>query len=322
MARIGVTYEEVSDVADQILQQQKNPTIERVRAALGGTGSFGTLSKHLQTWRNQRLLSGVQKNPKKVLPSDAVSRAVDQVWQQLNEQTQAEIKSIQQQSAETIEQLTAEKLNLVEKNTQLAQTLEKLKIENNHLVSDLTLIQKTLIEQQKVCAVLEETVNSKEILLQQYQLENEAKFSELKNHYGLHIKDLKEQFEQTQKQHQQAFSDLKEQTEKQRQTLIVEIDQLRVAKQKTETAHLKAATELIQQQKLNSELKEQVKELKTDMKILNQEKQTLNRNYEEVEKQVAILGSEINLKNTLFKEFKEQLNILTQEIIAKLPEPK
>lgn len=47
MPRYGITYEEVVQAAEGLLQQQRNPTLESVREYLGDTGSFATLSNIL-----------------------------------------------------------------------------------------------------------------------------------------------------------------------------------------------------------------------------------------------------------------------------------
>ncbi|QNK01375.1 DNA-binding protein [Dyella telluris] len=51
MAR-GITQDQVSAVAETILYVGENPTVEKVRAALG-TGSPNTITRMLETWRGQ-----------------------------------------------------------------------------------------------------------------------------------------------------------------------------------------------------------------------------------------------------------------------------
>lgn len=48
----GITQEQVNKAADAILGTGKNPTVEKVRAALG-TGSPNTVTRMLEVWRNQ-----------------------------------------------------------------------------------------------------------------------------------------------------------------------------------------------------------------------------------------------------------------------------
>ena len=48
----GITQAQVDDAADALLAAGENPTVEKVRAALG-TGSPNTVTRMLDTWRNQ-----------------------------------------------------------------------------------------------------------------------------------------------------------------------------------------------------------------------------------------------------------------------------
>ena len=52
MARIGITYAEVEQAASLLVADGKNPTVDAVRAALGGTGSKSTLAPMLKRWKS------------------------------------------------------------------------------------------------------------------------------------------------------------------------------------------------------------------------------------------------------------------------------
>ena len=51
--RIGVTYDEVAAIADQIVAGGAEPTIRNVRDRLG-RGSYSTIHRHLTAWRDAR----------------------------------------------------------------------------------------------------------------------------------------------------------------------------------------------------------------------------------------------------------------------------
>ena len=51
MSRVGITFEEVATIAENISKNGEMPTIDKVRMALG-TGSFTTISKYLNSWRH------------------------------------------------------------------------------------------------------------------------------------------------------------------------------------------------------------------------------------------------------------------------------
>ena len=51
--RTGITFEQVATLADAIAAQGGRPTLRGVRAELG-SGSMGTIQKHLATWQGRR----------------------------------------------------------------------------------------------------------------------------------------------------------------------------------------------------------------------------------------------------------------------------
>lgn len=52
MARSGVLYVHVAQAATQIMAEGHNPTIDSIRAALGGTGSKSTIAPLLKRWKS------------------------------------------------------------------------------------------------------------------------------------------------------------------------------------------------------------------------------------------------------------------------------
>jgi hypothetical protein len=51
MARPGITREQVFEAANKLKAEGKQITMQRVRDALGETGSFTTISRLLEEWR-------------------------------------------------------------------------------------------------------------------------------------------------------------------------------------------------------------------------------------------------------------------------------
>lgn len=52
MARAGITHAEVEQAASDLAADGKNPTVDAVRAALGGTGSKSTIAPMLKRWKS------------------------------------------------------------------------------------------------------------------------------------------------------------------------------------------------------------------------------------------------------------------------------
>lgn len=97
MSRNGITYEQVELAAEKVLDNGDNPTIERVRNILGGTGSNTTIAKHLNEWKSKRLRASTQDLPPRIETPDPVNKAVSLVWQQIRDEAHIEIKSINEQ---------------------------------------------------------------------------------------------------------------------------------------------------------------------------------------------------------------------------------
>src|SRR5437016_4369987 len=53
MARVGITYQDVINAAQELDAQGKNPTIEMIRILIG-SGSNSTISQHLRTWKSKK----------------------------------------------------------------------------------------------------------------------------------------------------------------------------------------------------------------------------------------------------------------------------
>ena len=78
MARVGITKEQVFGAANKLLSQGIHPSINAVREELGGTGSNGTIHKHLKVWSDDR---PKQQQAEFVLPVDltnGIGRVVEQ----------------------------------------------------------------------------------------------------------------------------------------------------------------------------------------------------------------------------------------------------
>lgn len=53
MPRTGITREQVFDAANRLMQRGQQPSVARIRAALG-SGSFSTIHQYFQDWKSFR----------------------------------------------------------------------------------------------------------------------------------------------------------------------------------------------------------------------------------------------------------------------------
>ena len=105
MARLGVTYQDIANAADQILGQGKQPTIELIRNLLG-TGSTTTIANHLRKWRAEQDGSSsvaIKEN----LPQEYVS-LMKGLWQRLLADADKQVTANMQESDQRIAQLQQE----------------------------------------------------------------------------------------------------------------------------------------------------------------------------------------------------------------------
>ncbi|MBD8873729.1 DNA-binding protein [Rhodanobacter sp. DHB23] len=117
MAR-GITQDQVNTAADALLGAGENPTVEKVRAALG-TGSPNTVTRMLDTWRSglaERLCKTLQLPD---LPPE-VGQAMTTLWQLAVGHAEG---LLQTRLAAERAALTANETRLVEERTRWAATL-------------------------------------------------------------------------------------------------------------------------------------------------------------------------------------------------------
>ncbi len=123
MNRLGITFEKVVEAAETIQAKGENPTIDRVRSFLGGTGSNTTIGKYLHNWRNQLVhTSSVGSSS---TPPDPVQMAVKRVWQQIREETDAEILTIKEEAVRAVSIAEEKVLAEINEREQLAHKCQK-----------------------------------------------------------------------------------------------------------------------------------------------------------------------------------------------------
>ena len=144
--RKGITQEQVNAAADAIVSGGENPTVEKIRQALG-TGSPNTVTRMLDTWRNSlaQRLREVIKLPE--VPPEA-GQAFAEVWRLAltHAETVARKTLAEEQNAIFAEQtsLTQERklweIALAEAQTRAAEHIAKLNLAEAQLSERQTLI--------------------------------------------------------------------------------------------------------------------------------------------------------------------------------------
>lgn len=110
MARVGITKEQVFAAANQLVAQGTHPSINAVRDVLG-TGSNGTIHKHLKEWTDAR---PTQKAPEFVLPvelTNSLGKVIEQEKAKAAKEVEDKLAQVQAQAdtlADDVERLEAQ----------------------------------------------------------------------------------------------------------------------------------------------------------------------------------------------------------------------
>jgi len=121
MARPGITYLQVAQVATELKAKHTNPTIESIRHKLG-TGSNSTIAGHLKRWRQEHEPDVFQDRRTSLPPEWLVK--METLWEELKQQANHDIEKIKSEHAKQIEKLELENKNLAHESQALQQKLE------------------------------------------------------------------------------------------------------------------------------------------------------------------------------------------------------
>jgi len=150
MGRLGVTYEEVERVCEQLRNNGVTPNQRNVRAELG-TGSASTILKHIQNWTDNATSERLQsvQVPQSVLDSisfaiaDAVSEAIshrDEMLQDAKAQLSDTLTSLEKQeqdNSELISQVEINRNNAEQREIELQKMLSAKETQNEELSSQV-----------------------------------------------------------------------------------------------------------------------------------------------------------------------------------------
>lgn len=305
MGRIGVTYEQFSKAANEVLITGQFPTIEKVRLILG-VGSNTTLNAYMNRWKDEFIKNHLAGTKTTAIP-DPVQRVVNEVWETLRTESKAESEQVQVEAQAAIK--TAQQAQAAaEQQVKLLQTqVDKLNLDLNHSQANFKMLQDELIETRKRCAVAEERAQLSESREKALREETHQRLSELEQSHQETIKQLASQFKAHEQHYQKDIAYYKSALEEQRQRYMVELENNKIAKTNAEKAQLKAETELHQQIDRYKELVERAKAFEFDLTLAKQHQQ-------EAEKALIVCQTEIKLKDATIQALKQKWEETTEQI--------
>lgn len=286
---MGITLIDVERAAEKICSIGENPTIEKVRLALG-SGSNSTISKYLNDWKAKQNI--LQELTPTTLPPDPVNAAVQQVWIQMQEKTRAEINTIQQTAQQEIACAYEKLQSALDARDHLLAQLSALEIENNQIRADKELLRIDLKSNMENNKTLHEKYDS---LQKQYEL--------LDKHSLARIEELKQQSFLLNENHQNKISDLQllydkamqefsKMHENERQKQIVVIDQIKL-KEKNYIKSIKTLEDNIRQ------LQIELSETKSLLTFTTDEKDKIIQDNVKKEEMIASLIQWKNLEEQI-----------------------
>jgi chromosome segregation ATPase len=216
MARSGVLYVHVATAAAQLVAEGHNPTIDSVRAALGGTGSKSTIAPLLKRWKAAH--PGTVAQAEWGLPAELVL-AVRGVYEKVQAQAALQVEQAEQRhqaaTAELQEQLQqafGERDTLLNAQEQQAQALAAAHTRSQGLAE-------TVHRQEIVLAGL----GSEKLGLEQRLADRAAEVAALTQH----LQQARVQFEHYQVSVAQQRADERQSAEQRQQHLEQELTELR-----------------------------------------------------------------------------------------------
>lgn len=303
MGRLGLTYEKVAAAADNILISGQNPTIHRVRAALGDTGSITTISKYLNEWKYERLMRA--NNESKLVPStpnNPISQVADQVWQQLSEKANSEaqikINDIEQQYQAQIEELLIKNQQIEQEFQHTKDFLDRLQNEFNQLQKSYDLSQQNLQKETKSNIIFEERILQAEKLHQELQSQFDERLHSLKLAHEQTLQHLQSQFTQAAQTYQSTIASQQTAFEQESRLLTEKIDRVQNTAQALQDKNNQLQIEIQKWQTQNEELKNKINDI--------------NRNLESEEKSNKHLAEQLIVKEKALTETLTKLTVVNE----------
>lgn len=265
MSRLGITYEEVAQVADALNKKGEAPTIDAIRMQLG-TGSFTTISKYLNIWRH----GGFSINSVTRAKPDIVLSVAEKVWQDLRAETDAEVDAIKSETQALLNDMQSklnEALNKVsdqeERHIMLQETFN-----NMHAAKELLELDFKKTKEER--ALLQERFDGLEQRYADFQRLTVKHQDDMAESHKKEVNHIYEKAKLQDEAQQRMISEIKTNQEEQRHTLITQIDSLKIH-------NLKLIKEIENCQLTIRKQNEEIIKIKTENNAISKERDQLSQ---------------------------------------------
>lgn len=205
MARAGILYSDVAKAAAKLIEDGKNPTVDSVRDALGGTGSKSTIAPFLKRWKAEHQGEIVQMEAG--LPP-ALLAAVRGLHQHMEAEFAQQLEQAEQRHAEALraaaereQQLQAERDAAIVANAALTEDLARTRealaqLQATHHAQSVSLatteaenagLQQRLADRASEVATLDHRLNQARAQFEHYQEATAAQRTEERQAYEQRI---------------------------------------------------------------------------------------------------------------------------------------
>lgn len=330
MARPGVTYLDVANVAQQLIAAGKAPTIESVRIALG-TGSNSTLGNHLRTWKSKQDQTQ-QIAAKENIPEELIA-ALKGVWERVMDQSEEKIQTIHQDTQQELITLKQEVQRLQKDNAYWQQQHQQIKQERDSFAHEKLAVEQ-LLNNSKIemaafiekYAGLEQKTQQKQERIDELRLQNQQIQANLEHYRDASLEQRvsdQQRYEQQIKQLEQTIQQINHeltQTKQEKDILQKDNQQANFEKDglKTQFANLNEKHDSINM-RLMDVLNELAKKTQ-DQQHWQEQFQSLQAKYDEINKsfielktQHVVLSQQSETMKAELKELREQNKLLAHE---------
>jgi predicted nucleic acid-binding Zn-ribbon protein len=295
--RTGITYEEVVVVAEDLLRNKINPTIDKIRTGLGNTGSNLTISRHLNEWRSTRLPELISNKWENLAPPDSVNLAVKGVWEKLKQAQVQELERLQAAQAAEVTELKSINHQLNDALGQALKRLDELNAENTCLKTEHSQMHKTLEEEKEARFLAQGALGAC-----QNHLEQQIKINdELKTEHGLAVTKLKGTHAEELVILKEGLNVARDAMEDYRTRYAVDVDNLKIKKEQLEKQVFDLALARRDAENSKQRLKQDLETSQKELDTLRQEDK-LNKNTKVyLEEELKNTRSEIARLNRLLE---------------------
>ncbi len=330
MARIGVTYQDIENAANQLVGQGKQPTIELIRHFLG-TGSSTTIANHLRQWRAEQdgsfSLSKAENLPKEMIS------LMKGLWDKLCGDAQQKITTIEIKHQQLITELQQEAQKYKNNNQRWQQLFNQWTQEKEQFTRDKITLEQGIDILQKEKTNLENKIESQTQQLE----EKQQRIGELHRLHSQAQTNLEHFRESTREQRMREQQQFEQQKQEWQMEMKLTKEQFALLQQKT--TDLQQKHQILQQAHHNLEKTHEILEnklektqqtinhLENEKNKLIYDNQHFQKKAQEQEKSIAIKIQEITdlqIENKIltknlaevqqtYDESKDQIKLLGHE---------